>query len=112
MTNGNRKGKDGERELALELRLRGFAARRAQQYCGVAGDEDIKHDVPGVYIECKRVEKLNVLKAYKQAAADCDDPALSPVVIHRCNRSPWLVTLSLEDFLMMVRGEGLLDADA
>jgi hypothetical protein len=109
MINGNRKGKVGERELAAELRARGFAARRAQQYCGKAGTEDITHDLPGVYLECKRVERLNLLAAYKQAKRDMPDPSLTAVVAHRTNRSEWLVTLSLADFLMLIRGEGLLD---
>lgn len=109
MINGNAKGKAGERELAGELKKHGFAARRSQQFCGVAGDEDLKHDIPGVYLECKRVEKLNLLKAYKQASADCPEPSLSPVVAHRANRGPWLVTLSLDDFLRMVRGDNLLE---
>ncbi len=109
MINGNRKGKVGERELAAELRRVGFAARRSQQYCGTAGDEDVKHDIPGVYLECKRVERLNVLAAYRQAMRDCPEPSLMPVVAHRCNRAPWLITMSLDDFLMLVKGEGLLD---
>lgn len=109
MINGNRKGKAGERELALELRERGFAARRAQQYNGTDSSQDLKHDVPGVHLECKRVERLNVLTAYQQAVRDAKAAALMPVVAHRCNRSPWLVTLSLEDFLSLVRGEDLLD---
>lgn len=109
MINGNRKGKAGERELALELRERGFAARRAQQYSGTDSSQDLKHDVPGVHLECKRVERLNVLTAYQQAVRDAKAASLMPVVAHRCNRSPWLVTLSLEDFLSLVRGEDLLD---
>jgi Holliday junction resolvase len=109
MINGNRKGKAGERELAALLKERGFAARRAQQYCGAAGTEDITHDLPGVYLECKRVERLNVLAAYNQARRDCQDASKAPVVAHRCNKSPWLVTLSLDDFLLILRGEGLLE---
>lgn len=108
MINGNRKGKVGERELAAILRERGFQARRAQQYCGAAGTEDITHDLPGVYLECKRVERLNLHQAYRQACRDNRDAALAPVVAHRVNRSPWLVTMSLEDFLLILRGEGLL----
>jgi Holliday junction resolvase - archaeal type len=108
MINGNQKGKAGERELAAELRERGFAARRAQQYSGTDGSQDIKHDLPGVHLECKRVERLNVLNAYLQAQRDAQAGGLMPVVAHRCNRSPWLVTLSLDDFLQLVRGEDLL----
>lgn len=105
--NGKRKGSAGERELCAELRKAGFQARRAQQYCGAAGDEDVTHTVPGLHIECKRVEKLNVLTAFKQAKGDAK-PGKAPVVMHRCNRSPWLVTLSLEDFLAIIKADDAL----
>lgn len=99
--NSKDKGKRGELELAEMLREAGFEARRGQQYNGAAGDQDVVHSVPGIHIECKRVEKLNVLSAYKQASADCGTKV--PVVMHRCNRAPWLVTLSLDDFLRLMR---------
>lgn len=105
MTNGNAKGKAGERELAKVLKKAGFEARRAQQYCGQAGDEDIRHNIPGLYIECKRVEKLNVLRAYKQAVTDSAGSHKVPAVMHRCNRSPWMVTVSLDDFLALLKVE-------
>lgn len=99
--NGNRKGKAGERELAGKLRGRGIAARRGQQFCGSNGDADVVHDMPGIHFEVKRVEKLNVLKAWLQAKTDCGFS--TPVVAHRCNRGPWLVTLSLDDFLTLMQ---------
>lgn len=105
MTNGNAKGKVGERELCNVLKNHGFEARRSQQYCGQAGDEDVQHNIPGLYIECKRVEKLNVLKAWKQAKADSAGSAAIPVVMHRANRTPWMVTLTLDDFLALLKVE-------
>ena len=56
--------------------------------------------LPGVHIEVKRVERLNVAEAMQQATRDAQrfhDGA--PAVFHRRNRQPWLVTLRLEDFL-------------
>lgn len=100
-TNGNQKGKRGERELAAELRATGIEARRGQQFSGSNGDADVVSALPGVHWEVKRVERLNVLKAWKQAKRDC--ATATPVVAHRCNRSPWLVTLSLDDFLWLMR---------
>ncbi len=106
MTNGNAKGKAGERELAKIIRAAGWDARRSQQYCGTEGDGDLTHSIPGLHIECKRVERLNVPKAYQQAVRDAG-PNI-PSVIHRCNRAPWLVTLSLDHFLALLRvGDGL-----
>lgn len=62
MTNSRRKGASGERELAKKLREYGYEARRGQQYCGSNGDADVV-GIPGIHIECKRVEALNIEKA-------------------------------------------------
>lgn len=61
MTNSRRKGASGERELAKKLREYGYEARRGQQYCGSNGDADVV-GIPGIHIECKRVEALNIEK--------------------------------------------------
>ena len=58
--NSREKGKRGERELAGELRRHGYDARRGQQYCGANGDADVV-GLPGLHIECKRVERLGEL---------------------------------------------------
>lgn len=56
--------------------------------------------LPGIHIEVKRVERLNVSEAMKQASRDAErfhDGA--PAVFHRRNREPWLVTMKLKDWL-------------
>ena len=58
MTNSRQKGARGERELAAVLREHGFECRRGQQFCGANGDADVV-GLPGIHIECKRVESLN-----------------------------------------------------
>ena len=60
--------------------------------------------IEGLHIECKRVEKLNIDNAYKQAAEDARDGE-TPVVMHRKNGQKWKVTLSLEDFMKLWKGE-------
>jgi len=95
--NGNRKGKDGERELAEYFRSRGYEARRGKQFSGGDDSPDVVHSLPGVHVECKRVENLNVIQALDQAIRDAG-PGKKPVVFHRKNRTPWLVTLKAEDF--------------
>lgn len=95
--NSRSKGKRGELELAKELRKYGFEARRGQQYCGGNGDADVI-GVPGLHIECKRVERLNVENAMRQAEADAKKGEI-PVVMHRANREEWKVTMRLEDFM-------------
>lgn len=101
--NSREKGAAAERELAKILREHGFAARRGQQFSGANGDPDVI-GIPGIHIEAKRVERLNLSEAMKQSERDAREGEI-PVVIHRKNREPWLVTLSLEDFIKLYKGE-------
>lgn len=56
--------------------------------------------LPGIHIECKRVERLNVPEAMKQAVRDADKfQDGKPALFHRRNREPWLVTMRLTDWL-------------
>lgn len=95
--NSREKGKKGERELAGILKAHGYKARRGQQYCGTSGEADVV-GIPGVHIECKRVEALNIYTAMTQAVRDAR-PGEIPAVFHRKNREGWLVTMRLEDYL-------------
>ena len=95
-----RKGRAGEMELARLLQGYGYDVQpgRAQSY-GATPD---LVGLPGVHIECKRNERLNVPEAMAQAARDADrfrDGA--PAVFHRRNRSGWLVTMRLPDWMKM-----------
>lgn len=98
--NSRAKGKRGELELAAVLRGCGYEdARRGQQYAGINGDADVV-GLPGIHIECKRVEALNIDKAMEQSERDAREDEV-PVVMHRKDRQPWLATLKLVDFLKM-----------
>lgn len=97
--NSKRKGAVGERELAGKLRDYGYDCRRGQQYCGANGDADVI-GLPGIHIECKRVEKLNLYDAMAQAASDAR-PEEVPAVFHRKDRCDWLVTMRLDDFMRL-----------
>ena len=57
--NSRNKGAAGEREVAGILRGYGYKARRGQQYSGANGDADVV-GLPGIHIEVKRREKLNI----------------------------------------------------
>ena len=100
--NSRDKGARGERELAARLRFLGMDARRGQQYSGANGDADVI-GLPGVHIECKRVERLNLEKAYDQSKRDAARVGDIPTVMHRKNGGEWLVTLSLEHFLSLYK---------
>lgn len=101
MTNSKSKGARGERELSSKLREYGYNTRRGQQYCGANGDADVV-GLPGIHIECKRVEKLNIYNAISQAKADAKENEL-PTVFHRKDRSEWLVTMTLEDWMKIYK---------
>lgn len=97
--NSRAKGASGERELANVLKEYGFQTRRGQQYSGANGDADVV-GIEGIHIECKRVERLNIDEAMSQSIRDAREEEI-PVVMHRKNRKPWLVTMRLEDFIKM-----------
>ncbi len=101
--NSRQKGKRIERQWRDELREAGFLkAFRGQQYCGAAGDADVVcPELPSVHFEVKGVQNLNVSKAIKQAINDCG--AKTPVVAHKKNGEPWLVTMLADDWLRLVR---------
>lgn len=96
------KGKRGEREVAKILQEHGYEARRGQQFCGASGDADVI-GVPGLHIEVKRVEALELYKALEQSQRDAR-PGELPTIWHRKNERPWVVILTAEDFLKIWRG--------
>lgn len=99
--NSREKGKRGERELASVLRGYGYDTRRGQQYCGSNGDADIV-GLPGIHIECKRVERLDLDGAMSQAKADARKDEI-PAVMHRKNNGEWRVTFFLSDFMTIYK---------
>ena len=100
--NSSRKGADGERELAAILEAEGFRTERGgTESFGTAPDLS---GLPGIHIEVKRVEKLNIFVAMAQAIRDAARFRDGyPAVFHRRNRKPWLVTMLLSDWLRMYR---------
>lgn len=107
--NSKVKGAVGERELAAELnRILNVSTRRGQQFSGLEGEDVV--GFPGVHIECKRVEKLNIENALAQSIKDAK-PDQVPAVFHRKNRKPWLVTFRLEDLPAFVAAINNLDKE-
>lgn len=96
-----RKGKVGELEVANLLKAAGYNARRSSQYCGNTGDAPDVEGLPGIHIEVKRVERLNLRKAYEQAVNDSKKSGDIAAVFHRPSHQPWMVSLSLSDFLKL-----------
>lgn len=103
LTNSNRKGKVGEREIAKYLREHGFTdARRGQQFKGGADSPDVT-GLTGFHIEVKRVERLDLNAAMEQSIRDCGENE-TPIVVHRRNNDYWKVTMRLDDFMEVING--------
>ena len=97
-----RKGRAGELELARLLRGYGYDVQPGQAVSYGATPDLV--GLSGVHIESKRNERLNVPEAMAQAARDADrfrDGA--PAVFHRRNRSGWLVTMRLSDWIELYK---------
>lgn len=95
--NSKQKGNRGERELAKVLQEYGYTTRRGHQFNGQTDEADVV-GVPGLHIEVKRVEKLNLELAMSQSARDAREGEI-PVVVHRKNGRPWLITMQLADYM-------------
>jgi len=97
--NSRNKGAAGEREFAKLCREQGYDCRRGQQFSGIEGEDVV--GLPGIHIEVKRVEALNVGSAMEQSARDCQGKI--PIVAHRKNGKPWLVTMLAGDWFGLFR---------
>ena len=100
MTNSRAKGVRGELEWAAYLRDRGHFARRGQQYAGGNDSPDVVTDLP-LHFEVKRVQRLDLRAAMLQAVTEAPNDK-TPVVAHRRNREPWLITLRADDFFDLI----------
>ena len=93
------KGSAGEREVvalltgwAAEVGVDLFLDRNLEQVR--YGGADV-NGVPGLEVEVKRVEKLDVNAAWRQVCKACDRSGKRPFLIHRRNRQKWNVRVGL-----------------
>ena len=96
-----RKGADGERELAALLREYGYPVERGGSLS--FGEVPDLTGLPGVHVECKRCEQLRPYDWLEQAQRDAvrfGDGL--PAVFFRRNRFPWLVVMRLEDWVCLL----------
>ena len=108
--NSRAKGARGERAWCQFLASQGYDAKRG---CQNAGRDQFGQDFPDVvcadlnYIhwEVKCVERLNVGDAVSQAERDCEGTGKVPIVAHKKNHAPWLVTMPAEEFAKFLRGD-------
>ena len=93
-----RKGAGGERELVEILRRHGYQVERGgSETYGTIPDLT---GLDGVHVECKRCETLRLSEWFAQAIRDAARFGDGlPGLFHRRNRSEWLVTMRLTDWL-------------
>lgn len=98
------KGRRAEIELANYLRDKGYTEARAGAPLNYGKEADVK-GISGLHIECKRHERIEVNKWYNQASEDAQRMQDGkPAVIFRQNRKPWMIVLSLSDFIELQGG--------
>lgn len=99
-----KKGRAGEIELSKILNTYGIPAAPGNPLNFGSVPDVI--GIPGIHIEVKRVEKLNVGEAMNQAIRDSEKfHDGMPALFHRRNRQPWLVTMRLDDWMKLYKGE-------
>ena len=93
-----RKGADGERELAAILREYGYTVERGGSMS--FGEVPDLVGLPGVHIEVKRCEQVRLSEWMQQAERDSQHFKDGlPAVFHRRSREVWRVTMNLADFM-------------
>jgi hypothetical protein len=99
--NSRAKGARGERFIAAWIRgVLGFDARRGQQYCGASGDADVV-GIPGIHIESKFVQALNIDRAMEQSVRDAGINI--PTVWHKKNRGELMITIRANDLIRFAK---------
>ena len=97
--NSKQKGARFERHLASLFRDYGYDARRTAQYCGNTGDASDVVGLPGIHIEAKHQETMQLYKWMDQAKRDAKNTGNLPVVFHKKNNADILVTMGFDDFM-------------
>ena len=111
--NSKQKGIRAERELAKICRAEGYDVHRTNQFSGKNGQAADCIGLPGIHIECKHRQKLNLYDAIAQATRDSEAEGKGnlPVVFHKKDYCSWLVTMRIEDFFTLYRLSDVSDRD-
>lgn len=95
-----RKGADGERELAAVLREYGYEIKRGGSMS--FGEVPDLVGLPGIHVEVKRCEQVRLSEWMQQAERDSQHFKDGlPAVFHRRSREEWRVTMNLADFMRL-----------
>ena len=102
--NSRAKGARFERLLASKFREYGYNdARRSVQYCGNSGEAADIVNIPGIHVEAKAVERMQLYDWMAQAKRDAAGGENLPVVFHKKNNAEILVTMEFEDWMNLYR---------
>jgi len=101
LVNSKQKGARFERQLASLFREYGYNARRTAQYCGNTGDASDVVGLPGIHIEAKHQERMQLYDWMAQAKRDAAGTDRLPAVFHKKNNASILVTMEFEDWMRL-----------
>lgn len=94
------KGARGELMLRDKINAHGFDVHRGFTF---HHESDVV-GLPGIHIECKFVEKLNVRGAYKQATEEAEKRQDGePAVFWKKSREKWLTIVDSDFFLELLK---------
>ena len=100
--NSKQKGARFERLLASKFREYGYTdSRRTAQYCGNTGDASDVIGLPGIHIEAKHQERMQLYDWMDQAKRDATGTGNIPVVFHKKNNADILVSMRFEDWMKL-----------
>lgn len=101
--NSKQKGARFERTLASRFRDYGYQARRTAQYCGNTGDASDVVGLPGIHIEAKHQERMQLYDWMAQAKRDAAGKGNLPAVFHKKNNAEILVTMEFDAWMQLYR---------
>lgn len=101
--NSKQKGARFERLLASRFREYGYEAKRTAQYCGNTGEAADVDGLPGIHVEAKHQERMQLYEWMAQAKRDSEGTGRLPAVFHKKNNAEILVTMELETWMNLYR---------
>lgn len=103
MINSREKGKRFERKLAALFREYGYDAHRTAQYCGNTGDAADVVGLPGIHVEAKSQERIQIYDWMAQAVNDSRSTGNLPAVFFKKNNCEILVAMRMSDWFELFR---------
>lgn len=101
--NSCEKGKREERAARDAWRRAGLDARRGQQRAGSPDSPDIITCVKSIHVEVKGCQNTDIYGWLEQARRDSAGSQRLPIVQHRKKRKPWVVILTFDNFIALLK---------